>query len=108
MAGPTSAATINPNAEDSRLARDGLNALASTGKLGALLIQFPVSYKNTPLNREYIEELLAQFSEIPRVVEVRHSGWDNPQALALMDRRAFLSAISTSRRLGARCLLPIM
>jgi uncharacterized protein YecE (DUF72 family) len=87
MTGPTSAATINPNEEDARLAREGLNALASTGKLGALLIQFPVSYKNTPLNREYIEELLGQFSEFPRVVEVRHSSWDNPEALALMEQK---------------------
>ena len=44
---PTSAATIKPNDEDERLAREGLDALAATGKLGALLIQFPVSFKNT-------------------------------------------------------------
>lgn len=75
---PTSAATINPNDEDERLAREGLDALAATGKLGALLIQFPVSFKNTSLNREYVETLLRQFIEYPRVVEVRHSSWDNP------------------------------
>ena len=62
---PTSAATIKPNDEDERLAREGLDALASTGKLGALLIQFPVSYKNTLLNREYLESLLRQFIEFP-------------------------------------------
>ena len=87
MAGPTSAATIKPNDQDERLAREGLNALASTGKLGALLIQFPVSYKNTPLNREYIEALLGQFAEFPRVVEVRHSSWDNPEALAILEQK---------------------
>lgn len=75
---PTSAATIKPNDEDERLAREGLDALAATGKFGALLIQFPVSFKNTSLNREYIETLLRQFIEYPRVVEVRHSSWDNP------------------------------
>jgi len=79
---PTSAASIRPNDEDERLAREGLDALASTGKLGALLIQFPVSYKNTPLNREYIDTLLRQFIEYPRVVEVRHSSWDNPETIA--------------------------
>ena len=78
---PTSAATIKPTDEDERLAREGLDALASTGKFGALLIQFPVSFKNTSLNREYIETLLRQFIEYPRVVEIRHSSWDNPETI---------------------------
>ncbi len=78
---PTSAATIRPNDEDERLAREGLDALAAAGKLGALLIQFPVSFKNTSLNRDYLGALLRQFIEYPRVVEVRHSSWDNPETL---------------------------
>src|SRR5262249_22993162 len=76
---PTSAATIHPTDDDERLARQGLEALAETGKFGALLIQFPVSFKNTSLNREYLETLLRQFIEYPRVVEVRHDTWDNPE-----------------------------
>ncbi len=79
---PTSAATIRPSQQDESLAREGLDALASTGKLGALLIQFPVSFKNTALNREYLETLLGQFIEFPRVVEIRHSSWDNPETLS--------------------------
>jgi uncharacterized protein YecE (DUF72 family) len=67
---PTSAATIQPNDEDEALAREGLEALAGEGKLGALLIQFPVSYKNTSLNREYLDRVLRQFIEYPRVVEI--------------------------------------
>src|SRR6202035_6130194 len=50
----------------------------SEGKLGTLLIQFPVSFKNTSLNREYLEQLIRQFIEYPRVIEVRHESWDNP------------------------------
>jgi len=84
---PTSAATIKPHDEDEKLAREGLDALASTGKLGALLIQFPVSFKNTSLNREYVENLLRQFIEYPRVVEVRHSSWDNPETLNYFTER---------------------
>jgi uncharacterized protein YecE (DUF72 family) len=78
---PTSAVSIRPNDEDERLAREGLEALAATGKFGALLIQFPVSFKNTALNREYLETLLRQFIEYPRVVEVRHSTWNNPETI---------------------------
>ena len=83
---PTSAATIRPSQQDESLAREGLDALASTGKLGALLIQFPVSFKNTALNREYLETLLGQFIEFPRVVEIRHSSWDNPETLSYFVR----------------------
>src|SRR6202790_4283919 len=79
---PTSAASIRPNDDDERLAREGLESIASEGKLGALLIQFPVSFKNTSLNREYLEQLLRQFIEYPRVVEVRHESWDNPETIA--------------------------
>src|SRR6202158_4331469 len=85
---PTSAATIRPNDEDERLAREGLDALAATGKLGALLIQFPVSYKNTSLNREYLESLLRQFIEYPRVVGVRHESWNNPETLSYFPERS--------------------
>ena len=84
---PTSAATIKPNDEDERLAREGLDALASAGKLGALLIQFPVSFKNTSLNREYLESLLRQFIEFARVVEVRHESWNNPETLNYFTER---------------------
>jgi uncharacterized protein YecE (DUF72 family) len=79
---PTSAATIRPTDEDERLTREGLDALANEGRLGALLIQFPVSFKNTSLNREYLDRLLRQFIEYPRVVEVRDSSWNNPETLA--------------------------
>ncbi|MFY9906048.1 MAG: DUF72 domain-containing protein, partial [Terriglobales bacterium] len=78
---PTSAASIRPNDEDERLAREGLDSLAAEGKLGALLIQFPVSFKNTSLNREYLEQLLRQFIEYPRVIEVRHESWNNAETI---------------------------
>jgi uncharacterized protein YecE (DUF72 family) len=83
----TSAATIRPTDEDEDRAREGLDALASAGRLGALLIQFPVSFKNTPLNREYLEQLLRQFIEYPRVVEIRHSTWNNPETLDYFSRQ---------------------
>jgi uncharacterized protein YecE (DUF72 family) len=84
---PTSAATIRPTDEDEARTREGLDAIASEGRLGALLIQFPVSYKNTSLNREYLERLLRQFIEYPRVVEVRHSSWNDAATLAAFTQK---------------------
>jgi len=105
VVGPTSAATIRPNDEDERLAREGLDALAAEGKLGALLIQFPFSFKNTSLNREYLETLLRQFIEYPRVVEVRHSSWDNPETLAAFEQKS-VSFCNVDQPLIGRSLEP--
>ena len=84
---PTSAATIRPTDEDEIRTREGLDALANAGKLGALLVQFPVSFKNTSLNREYLDRLLRQFIEYPRVVEVRHSSWNDAATLAAFTQK---------------------
>jgi len=46
-----------------------------------------VSFKNTSLNREYLERLLRQFIEYPRVVEVRDSSWNNAETLASFARQ---------------------
>jgi uncharacterized protein YecE (DUF72 family) len=78
---PTSAASIRPTDEDETRTREGLDAIANEDRLGALLIQFPISFKNTSLNREYLDRLLRQFIEYPRVVEVRHSSWNDPATL---------------------------
>jgi uncharacterized protein YecE (DUF72 family) len=79
---PTSAASIRPTDEDEINTREGLDAIANQGRLGALLIQFPISFKNTSLNREYLDRLLRQFIEYPCVVEVRDSSWNNSETLA--------------------------
>ena len=78
----TSAATINPIEEDETKAKQGLDSIAARNKLGALLIQFPVSFKNTDENRAYLQKLIERFREYPLVIEVRHATWDNPEILA--------------------------
>jgi uncharacterized protein YecE (DUF72 family) len=84
---PTSAATIRPTDEDESRTREGLDAIAAEERLGALLIQFPVSFKNTSLNREYLDRLLRQFIEYPRVVEVRHSSWNDAETLTAFSQK---------------------
>lgn len=73
----TSAATIRPNPEDEKLAKEGLDSIAAEVRLGALLMQFPISFKNTNQNRDYLESLLLRFMQYPLAVEVRHSSWNN-------------------------------
>src|SRR3954454_19971718 len=77
----TSAASIKPGTNDEAEAKAGLDVLAGQRRLGALLMQFPVSFKNTEENRQYLASLAGRFNEYPLVVEVRHSSWDDPAVL---------------------------
>jgi uncharacterized protein YecE (DUF72 family) len=64
--------------EDEKLFREGIDPLAEAGKLGALLIQFPWSFKNDLEERTYLVQLVERFKEYPLVVELRHSSWIKP------------------------------
>lgn len=66
-------------AEDEKQVREGMDALANAGKLGALLLQFPWSFKNTDDERIYLTKLLDRFKDYPLVLEIRHSSWNNSQ-----------------------------
>jgi uncharacterized protein YecE (DUF72 family) len=73
---------LTVTAEDERLAREGLDSIAEEGKLGAVLIQFPMSFKNADDTRDYLFTLIARFKEYPLVVEIRHESWNDPEILA--------------------------
>lgn len=83
----TSAKTIRPAPDDEAKTKEGLDALAREGSLGALLIQFPISFKNTDENRDYLDLLLRQFIEYKPVVEVRHASWSSEDTLEYFTRR---------------------
>jgi uncharacterized protein YecE (DUF72 family) len=70
--------------QEEKIVKDSLSPLLEDGRLGALLLQFPWSFKNTPQNREYLGGLCARFGEYPLVVEVRHSSWNRPEALEML------------------------
>src|SRR5256714_5871162 len=57
--------------------RAGIDPLASAGKLGALLAQFPPSFKDSPASREYLSQLLRAFADYPVAVELRHRSWSD-------------------------------
>jgi uncharacterized protein YecE (DUF72 family) len=51
--------------------------LASTGKLGALLAQFPPSFKDTPESQDYLADLLRRLASYRVAVELRHRSWSD-------------------------------
>lgn len=72
----------NANSEDEKAFKEGLAPLAQAGRLGALLLQFPWSFKNTRENHEYLSGLFLQFMDYPLVLEVRHGSWNRPEVFA--------------------------
>ena len=77
----TSAETIHATDEDERLAKEGFESLAIENMLGAVLAQFPVSFKNTNANRDHLDSVIEKFKQFPLVIEVRHNSWTNEGTL---------------------------
>jgi uncharacterized protein YecE (DUF72 family) len=63
--------------------RAAIEPLAKAGKLGALLAQFPASFKNDVDSREYLEWLLERFRDYLVAVELRHRSWSDDLASTL-------------------------
>ena len=74
----------NANREDEKAFKDGMAPLLEEGRLGALLLQFPWSFKNTRQNREYLGGLVVEFVEYPLVLEVRHNSWNQPEIFRML------------------------
>ena len=71
--------------EDEKAFREGMEPLAAAGKLGAVLIQFPWSFKNELEERTYLSQLVERFKDYPLVVELRHESWNNPRNLQTLE-----------------------
>lgn len=73
-----------PAPNDEKDFKDGMTPLVEAGRLGALLLQFPWSFRNSRESREYLIDLHRQFREYPLVLEVRHASWTEPGILDLL------------------------
>jgi uncharacterized protein YecE (DUF72 family) len=65
--------------EEAAAVRAGLDPLAEGGRLGAVLIQFPWSFKADEATQEWLGDVVSEFSGYPLVVEVRHASWNRPE-----------------------------
>jgi uncharacterized protein YecE (DUF72 family) len=72
-------------AADEKSFREGIDPLAEAGKLGAVLIQFPWSFRNDLEERSYLTKLAERFRAYPLVVELRHESWNNPRILQTLE-----------------------
>ena len=74
----------NGSRQDERTVKEGMAPLAQDGRLGALLLQFPWSFRNSKENREYLGGLVMMFLEYPLVLEVRHDSWNHPDTFKML------------------------
>ena len=76
--------------------KSGIDPIATAGKLGALLAQFPASFKDTPQNRDYLEWLL---QHLPRLSSGRRAA---AQVVERPDRLDAGAARTRTRRAWAQ------
>ena len=69
--------------EDVDVFKRGIDPLAAADKLGALLCQFPASFKRDDASVEYLTWLLETFVDYRLAVELRHRSWSDDFAPTL-------------------------
>jgi uncharacterized protein YecE (DUF72 family) len=62
--------------EDVRAFRDGIGPIVTSGRLGAVLVQFPWSFRACEESQRWLAGLVDAFGDLPLVVEVRHASWN--------------------------------
>jgi len=74
-----------PTKGDVQLYRQGIAPLAEAGRLGAVLMQFPWSFRFGPQSQNYLRQLVDEFSDLPLVLEVRNRGWIQDRPLRFIE-----------------------
>ncbi|MDQ7778288.1 MAG: DUF72 domain-containing protein [Planctomycetota bacterium] len=64
--------------------RTGIEPLLAANKLGAVLVQFPWSFRFDAAAREWVKKVAAAFPEVNKVLEVRHISWGTEEAFSFM------------------------
>jgi len=72
-------------ADDVKAFRNYLDPLAGANRLGAVLLQFPWSFKSSPESRARLDALFADFRDYPLALEVRHASFQDDDFLRYLD-----------------------
>jgi uncharacterized protein YecE (DUF72 family) len=72
-------------ADDVKAFRNYLDPLMDANRLGAILLQFPWSFKHSPGSRDKLEALFRAFAEYPKALEVRHSSFQDDEFVRFLD-----------------------
>ncbi len=73
--------------DDVKAFRNYLDPLMEANRLGAILLQFPWSFKNTPEACDKLAALFRAFDAYPQALEVRHSSFEDDDFLRFLDEQ---------------------
>lgn len=76
-----------PSPREVQQIREGIAPLHEAGKLGAILVQFPWSFKRTPDARRWLARVIDTFADYPLSLEIRHASWNCPEVYAGLRER---------------------
>jgi len=76
----------NPPLDDALVFRESLSPLVEAKKLGAVLMQFPNSFRPGVRAERHIRRLRDALNGLPLVAEFRHRGWQSSETLHLLER----------------------
>jgi uncharacterized protein YecE (DUF72 family) len=91
----------NATSADEAGVRRRIDPLMEANRLGALLLQFLISFKNTAEERAHLLGIRRRFADYPLVLEVRHSSWNDPATLEMLAEFAIGFCNIDEPRLGA-------
>jgi len=67
--------------------REYLDPLMDSGRLAAILLQFPWSFKDSTESRARLDALFHAFDAYPRALEVRHASFQHEEFIRFLDER---------------------
>ena len=85
--------------------KQSIEPLANSGKLGALLAQFPPSFKNDNYGRQILPAVIRAFGSYRLAVELRHRSWSDDEDFAQLLRDNNVSSEPCSIQNRGTCSL---
>ena len=71
----------------------GIEPLAASGRLAAVLLQFPYSFHYTVDNRRYLAELCNKIQHLPLAVEFRNASWQQEKVYCELSSRGIAAVV---------------
>ena len=90
---------------DVAAAREALDVLHGAGRLGAVLLQFPWSFKRGDDERAWLDDVTRALADYPLVIEVRHASWNVPPFYRELAERG-IGFVNIDQPLFARSIGP--
>lgn len=74
-------------------------------RLGAILVQFPISFHHTEENRDWLSKVFESFAEFPLALEVRHASWNREEFYSWLQEKG-VGFVNLDQPLLGRAIRP--